>query len=378
MVPRRILVPLGLLLVAGCIPGNRPDPRTTPEPRIDPPAAFHSAALAADPPVEAFAAPAPDSRIGTVELPPSSTPPPFKAMAAVPNATESVARRYRVVPGDNLRRISDKTGAGSAAIARENGLTAPYTVKLGQTLKIPAGRWHKVANGETGIAIARAYGVEWSRIVAANQLEEPYILRAGERLLLPSSAEVAGMSVEARAAAFRLDIGDLISGGEPALSASAEPARPTPTPARGRPAKPLSPTTALAAPASFSGRFAWPLNGPILDRFGPFGSGRRNDGINIGAEMGAPIRAAADGVVLYVGTDITIYGGLILIRHSDRWTTAYGHAAELLVTRGQAVKRGQIIARAGESGNVTSPQLHFEIRQGRRPVDPLAMLPKRD
>ena len=324
MSPRRLLPALALLSVAGCIPGNRPDPAPAPEPAPAPPAAE---------------APPPEPQ-PPVELPTESAPTPFKVTVVAPNATESIARTYTVVSGDNLRRISDKTGAGSEAIAFANGLQPPFTVKIGQKLKIPAGRWHKVAAGETGIAIARAYGVEWSRIVSANRLEEPYILRTGQRLLLPSTAEVAAMSVEARAAAFRLDIGDLISGSEPALSASAEPAKPLPKPPGTKPPKPLPPTTAVAAASPFNGRFDWPLEGPILTKFGPYGSGRRSDGINIGVAMNAPVRAAADGVVLYAGTDIAVYGGLILIRHSDRWTTAYGHAGELLVTRGQAVEAG--------------------------------------
>src|SRR6201999_167944 len=103
--------------------------------------------------------------------------------------------------------------------------------------------------------------------------------------------------------------------------------------------------------------------------------GRRSDGINIAADKGEPIRAAADGVVAYVGSDIALYGGLILIKHGQGWITAYGHADALLVKRGQSVRRGDIIGRAGSTGDVTSPQLHFEIRKGRAPVDPLAQLP---
>ena len=117
--------------------------------------------------------------------------------------------------------------------------------------------------------------------------------------------------------------------------------------------------------------------GPIVRRFGSLGGGRQNDGINIGAAEGTPILAAADGVVAYVGSEVALYGGLILLRHGDGWITAYGHAEELLVKRGQSVKRGQIIARAGETGSATEPQLHFEIRQGRKPVNPLEHLPRR-
>lgn len=292
----------------------------------------------------------------------------------MPNAVETRGGTYVVGRGDTLRRISDKTGAASEAIARLNNLSPPFLIRLGQKLRIPAGRWHHVRAGETGIAIARAYGVEWERISALNQLEQPFILRVGQRLLLPSETEVANMTMEQRAAAFSLDIEDLISGGEPALAERESPARPSSTePLR----KPLPPTEAVAAARPFSGSFSWPLTGPIKRGYGTFGSGRRNDGINIGANMGTPIAAAGEGVVVYAGTELAAYGGLILIRHNDTYTTAYGNASELLVTRGQAVRQGQIIAKVGESGHVDSPQLHFQIRKGTKPIDPLSLLPKR-
>ncbi|SNS77077.1 Murein DD-endopeptidase MepM and murein hydrolase activator NlpD, contain LysM domain [Sphingomonas laterariae] len=320
------------------------------------------------------ATPAPPPAVQPVPQPPAAAPSPFAVKPVTPNATESRGGTYRVVSGDTLRRVSDKTGAGSEAIARTNDLHPPFLIRIGQRLKIPAGRWHQVGSGETGIAIARAYGVEWQRIAELNALEEPYILRTGQRLLLPSTTEVDRMSMEERAAAFDLDIDDLITGGEPALAETARPAKPVSTAPR---TTPLPATEAVAAAQPFSGRFDWPLQGSIKRGFGSFGSGRRNNGVNIAASMGAPVMAAADGVVAYAGSDLSAYGGLILIRHSDTWTTAYAHASELLVSRGQAVKRGQTIARAGASGHVDGPQLHFEIRQGAKPVDPLAHLPKR-
>lgn len=339
-----------LLLLAGCIPGPRPEPRP---------------ALPAEQAV-------PVRPVDPQPLPPS--PPPFEARTVAPDAIETAPSVHVVARGETLTAISDRTGASIEAIARANRIAPPYAIRAGQKLRIPGGRWHGIRAGETGIAIARAYGVEWTRIAQLNQIDEPYILRTGQRLLLPGRGEVAAMSMEERAAAFRLDIDDLITGGEPALAANAEPIKPvatTPPPA------PLPPTVAVAAGRGFDGAFAWPLTGRVLLKFGPFGSGRRNDGINIAADQGAPVLAAADGVVVYAGNDIASYGGLVLIRHGERWTTAYGHASQLLVTRGQAVRRGQLIARAGESGTVDRPQLHFEIREGRKPVDPLLKLPKR-
>lgn len=306
----------------------------------------------------------------TAAAPPPS-PPVEATPAATPDAVEVEKQTYIVKPGDTLSRIVARTGAGADAIARENDLKAPFTVRPGQKLKIPAGRYHLVGKGERGIAIARAYGVDWSRIAELNHLEEPFLLRAGERLLIPSTKEVAKMSMEERARAFRIDIEDLVSGNEPALAPKAKPALPVKTAARPVPA---SVPVAEPAASSFAGRFVWPVTGELLRRYGLQPTGGRNDGINIRAKMGDTVRAAADGVVAYAG-DLAAFGKLVLVRHGNGWLTAYGHAESLLVTRGQAVKQGQPIAKAGASGSAREPQLHFEIRDGRKPVNPLSWLP---
>ncbi len=89
---------------------------------------------------------------------------------------------------------------------------------------------------------------------------------------------------------------------------------------------------------------------------------------------GTPVKAADDGVVAYAGNELKGYGNLVLIRHANGFVSAYANASELLVKRGDTIKRGQVIAHAGQTGNVTSPQLHFEIRKGSTPVDPTKYL----
>lgn len=299
-------------------------------------------------------------------------PPAWQLRKVEPSATDVAASVYVVKAGDSLRRVSETTGAGSEAIARVNDIPSPFKIVVGQKLKIPAGRYHRVGKGETGIAIARAYGVEWHRIAALNELAEPYVLREGQRLLVPSKVEVATMTSDQRAAAFRLDIEDLITGSEPALATKAKPAPPAVSPARI-----LPPTTPVAEPTEFAGRFDWPVRGPILRRFGKYAGGQQNDGVNIGVNRGSTVAAAADGVVAYVGSDIPAYGTLVLVRHGDGWISAYGYADSLSVTRGQKVKRGQMIARSGANPYTGEPQLHFEIRNGRKPVNPLSYLPRR-
>ena len=309
---------------------------------------------------------APRLDAGRVEALPA--PPPAWEMRAVRADARDVAdQSYTVRSGDTLRGIAQHTGAGSEAIARANNLKPPYVIQVGQRLRIPGGRYHTVHAGETGIAIARAYGVDWAEVVALNDLEEPFILRTGQRVLIPSGGT---LSPSARARAFALDIDDIVTGGQPALAENDRPARPSSSSARVLPAD-----AAVAAPSALRGQFRWPVNGPVVKRFGPGASGERNDGIKIAVPLDTPVLAAADGIVAYVGSDIPALGGLVILKHGDGWTSVYGHAGQLLVQRGQSVKKGQMIALSGNSGFADRPELHFEIRNGRTPVDPLGKLP---
>ncbi len=230
---------------------------------------------------------------------------------------------------------------------------------------VPGGRVHTVKPGETGIAIARAYGVEWQKVVTANKLKAPYTIEVGDRLLLPTKQQVAAMTLEQRAAAFRIDIDDLITGAEPA-------APPQRTASATPPA--LKPLPAVTGPAP---RFAWPLDGRVLASFGAKPGGRFNDGVDLKATLDEPVRATADGVVAYAGNALPGFGNLILIKHADGWVSAYGHNAAMLVVRGARVTKGQVIAKAGATGTVGEPQLHFELRKGRQAMDPAKLLPVR-
>lgn len=346
---------LGALALAGCIPQPRGSYR---EPRYDPP-------QRQQPQQERYERRSLDQDVPALPAP----RPAWEARPVTPDARQIQASTYVVRSGDSLRAISVKTGAGSEAIARANNIAAPYTIHPGQRLIIPAGRYHAVREGETGIAIARAYGVEWSRIIAQNYLEEPYILRTGQRLLIPSAGPE---TLEERAARFHLDIDDIVTGGSPAAREGEKPARPTASSARVLPA-----TKPVAVPAKLAGTFRWPVTGTIVKRFGPGASGERNDGIKIAVPLNTPVLASADGVVAYVGSDIPALGGLVILSHGSGFTTVYGHAGQLLVQRGQSVKRGQTIALSGNSGFADRPELHFEMRQGRNAIDPLPRLPAR-
>jgi len=347
---RHIAILISLLGVTACIPPGHDDyAPPPPQPQLD-----ADLAIFGTPPEQA----------------PLST---WQASPVTANAQRVESGTYIVQPGDTLRGIANKTGAGSQIIASANGLAEPYVIHPGQRLKISGGRYHAVNSGETGIAIARAYGAPWRDVVALNALEEPYILRVGQKLLLPATApsDPANLSIEQRAAAFDLEIDDIVTGSQPALANGA---------AAGEASdwrKAITPNTTIATPANFSGLFQWPVDGRVISSFGSKGGGKVNDGLNIGVPRGTPIRASADGVIAYSGDEIGVFGGLILINHGSGWVTAYGHADKLNVTRGQNVKAGETIGLAGESGYVQEPQLHFEIRKDRKPVDPNIHLPKR-
>lgn len=353
MARRWAALTLGLLL-GGCIPATD-RPARTPYPPPPAPAPAPPPARASDGIVQKLPAPRPA----------------WESRPVTPDAQTVAEQHYVVQSGDTLGSIAERTGAGITVIAAANGLAAPgYVVRTGQRLAIPGGRYHLVRQGQTGIAIARAYGVEWSRIVAANDLVEPYVLRTGQRVLIPGGDRPS--SAAERAAAFRLDIDDIITGGEPAIAANQRPAEAVATPRRVLPA-----TTAVSAPVAAPGGFLWPVDGPVVKRFGAGASGERNDGIEIGAPPGTAIRATAGGTVAYVGDAITALGGLVIIKHGGGWISVYGHASRLLVQRGQAVGRGEKIALSGDTGYADRPEVHFELRRGRGPVDPLAHLPAR-
>ena len=152
----------------------------------------------------------------------------------------------------------------------------------------------------------------------------------------------------------------------PALSAAAESAIASAA------IEPPTGQASLPAPAARgSGKFLWPVSGKIVSPFGPKEGGLHNDGINVAAPLGTPVRAAENGVVVYAGNELRGFGNLLLVRHADGWVSAYAHCDALLVKRGDAVRRGQDIARVGQTGSVGAPQLHFELRKSGQAVDPL-------
>ena len=370
-------------------------------------------------------------RAGTLEPPPiparrPAAPGELPAVAAAAPALQQIPSRYGVQAGDTVYSIARQFGLPLRSVIVENDLRAPFVLQVGQELRLPAPRVHEVVAGDTVYGISRRHAVDMAELVRQNDIPEPYQIRVGQILLLPDArgAELGAVAVAQSGGASlpqgepsgavpspgeiaRLPDGRPVGGGvEPSPGTAVEPTAPGAALDPEEPPQALpdsaAPSEAAAAPAAggasgqpavqtrkpevaaipappprSGGKFAWPLRGELLSAFGAKGSGLHNDGLNIAAPRGTKILAAENGVVAYAGNELRGFGNLLLIKHQDGWVTAYAHAERLLVRRGDKVRRGQPIALVGSSGNVSSPQLHFEIRKGTRAIDPEKVLAPR-
>lgn len=359
-------------------------------------------------------------RPAVVQVPQTYGAPP--AASAVAASGES----YTVIPGDTLYGVAERFQVPIRSLIELNNLQPPYRLAPGSQLHLPERREYVVRAGDTIHGISSLYGVDVSTLARLNNIPAPYALRPGQRLILPAPVEAqaaaggttGGGDAPAPAAApsSSITVVELppppgtsaapSAGPEPAPDAAATTVPPAPstsnTPATPTPAVPQTaavplpqpPAATTPAPATppavepatvqppavpqpaplTGGQFLWPVNGKIVAAFGPREGGLHNDGINIAAPIGTPIRAAENGVVAYAGNELRGFGNMLLIRHADGWMSAYAHADALLVKRGDNVTRGQTIARVGQTGNVSSPQLHFELRRGTEAVDPVKYL----
>jgi murein DD-endopeptidase MepM/ murein hydrolase activator NlpD len=314
-----------------------------------------------------------------------------------PTATAATAATHpsmvTVQSGDTLYGISRQYNVPIRAIINANNLTPPYNLAVGRPLVLPQQPFHRVNPGETVASIARTYGVSTQELLRANGIEAPYLIYVGQPIVLPVAAPqgavaVAGVppqqdsSQDNTARTAPTVMTPPAGSGGTRLPPPGAPNSPVVT--EGPPSGPVAgdsiaslppPSAPVEPPISAPpGAFIWPVQGRIISGFGSKPGGLVNDGINIAAPAGTPIRASQDGTVAYAGNELRGYGNLLLVRHENGWMTAYAHAGELLVTRGDRVKRGQTIARVGASGSVGEPQLHFEIRQGTRSVDPTRYL----
>lgn len=269
------------------------------------------------------------------------------------NAPQTVT----VQRGDSVYLIARRYNVPMKAIIQTNKLEPPYVLYPGQVLTLTPPQAYTVQRGDSLYAISRKFGVDMRALAQKNALQEPYTIFPGQQLLVPLAYASASTS------------------SPPTSSAPSSSTPPRRGPSSTKPVASAPPPVAPPAPPARAGsRFIWPAEGRILAKFGPSGKGLHNDGINIDVPRGASVRAAENGIVAYSGNELQGFGNLLLIKHADGWMSAYAHNDELLVKRGDQVKRGQVISKAGNSGNVRSPQVHFELRRGTKAVDPLKYL----
>ncbi|MGV6874893.1 peptidoglycan DD-metalloendopeptidase family protein [Pseudochelatococcus sp. B33] len=296
---------------------------------------------------------------------------------------------------DTLASLSGRYNVPSAAILAANGLTSASQIAPGQQITIPV---YNPGGGALPIATASTAGAAASASVTQAATQATTHVAAPVHNAAASASQAVARPVQRAQAATGTLNEQAARLSQPSPPVAAPPARQVvaslpsatntikPSPAEQKPAVTVAPTpappAAAAEPARQSepakaektaepagGGFRWPARGRVINGFG-----NGNEGINIAVPEGTPVKAAEGGVVAYAGNELKGYGNLVLIRHDNGFVTAYANNGELKVKRGDKVTRGQTIAHSGQTGNVTSPQLHFELRKGSTPVDPLPHL----
>jgi murein DD-endopeptidase MepM/ murein hydrolase activator NlpD len=280
--------------------------------------------------------------------------------ASVPRCVDQ-GSCHVVTAGESIGSIAQRHGVAAIEILDANGLSDPRQIKPGHVLVIPEANGAPLREGSAGKP-----GSERTRYAARS--DAPASRSAGEgRHASSAPAQTDDVTAAASNPSPEAADGRADQGAGPQVAAIS-PGAPAPTPEN------ASCEAALANPLPRTGQtFRQPVEGLVITKFGPKPDGGISDGINISVPKGTPIKAAENGVVAYVGNELSGYGNLILIRHADDYVTAYGHADEVMVRRCDVVKRGQVIAKAGATGDVSQPQLHFEVRKASKPVDPTTL-----
>src|SRR5262245_17750802 len=338
-----------------------------------------------------------------------------------------------VAPGETIDVIAQRYNVPAAALVEANGLPPGAAIRPGQRLVIPrymgaapgaapsaapppvasngarpspapvsaigpaqpvaatgSSGLHVVAAGDTLYKISRTYGRSVVDLAKATNIEPTATLKIGDRIVIPGgpTSHSVAKSTPKGSQPLAAPSAKAAAAGRAKAAAAAKAAAPKVQPAKATPAPKepeqshqaavVTPSDETPAPTSVKGdatpTFRWPVKGRIIAHFGPKANGQQNDGINLAVPEGTPVKAAEDGVVAYAGNELKGYGNLVLIRHPNGYVTAYAHAKELLVKRGDPIKRGQVIANSGQTGNVDTPQLHFEVRKGPAPLDPMPLL----
>jgi murein DD-endopeptidase MepM/ murein hydrolase activator NlpD len=410
-----------------------PEPMARSYPRFDePPAAPRGAGLSSEPRSGyGAAAPSAGPGEGTAGARDYADPPPRAAMA--PTSDRFTSRHIdrlqpshyqagdsiEVQPGDSIFAIAKRYGVSIAALIELNGLTHGSSLQPGQRIILPVGArrvredtaarapapaaaaptvvaaappqrlpapsapasgWegqHTMKAGESLYGIARQYRVALADLQRANGITEPTRVRIGTVLRVPGAqpaVERTALQTTPAAAAPRVVQSSMAAAPGKARIINTPVEQDQQAAAQRRLGADRPANANAAATETGSGRFRWPVRGRIIANFGKRPDGTHNDGINLAVPQGTDIHAVEGGRVAYAGSELKGYGNLVLIRHDNGWVSAYAHADQVLVRRDDVVRRGQVIAKAGKTGTVDQPQLHFELRQGSKPVDPVPHL----
>lgn len=341
---------------------------------------------------------------------------PARDVAASPS---TAGGQITVRRGDTLYGLSRRHGTTVTALMEANNLNSS-ALQPGQKLYLPSGarqsqtsnpyggsaqndaplvtseapaHWndtYTIQSGDSLYRLSRRYNVKISDLKRYNSIRNPRALKPGMVLKVPGpggdngtiAASVPNRNVTARRADTRPIAGSPTilngAGSQPNYARETQVAavKPTTTTDAGRSSTQSMTVRPSSTRQSIAGasKLRWPVRGRIVSGFGKRNDGTHNDGINVAVPLGTNIHAAESGMVAYAGDELKGYGNLVLIRHDNGWVTAYAHAEKLLVKRGDRIRRGDVIAKAGRTGDVAQPQVHFEVRQGQKPVDPIPFM----
>ena len=250
---------------------------------------------------------------------------------------------YKVKKGDNLFSISRRFNISIQELIKVNKIQEPYKIFPNQSIFIPKNKMHVVVKGETLYSISRYYETTVFTLAKYNNIKNVNNIKVGKELIIPKRSEkIKKIKNKKWDSKFKK--------------------------------KKIENRKIVILRDKKNSKFIWPVRGKLLSKYGKSKEGFYNDGINIDSKKGTKVISSQAGKVIYCGNEIPGYGNLILIKHSKNWITAYAHLNEVFTEKGKKVSKGEIIGSVGNTGNVRSPQLHFEIRKGKESVNPLKLL----
>ena len=274
---------------------------------------------------------------------------------------------HTVHEGDTLWSVSQRYNVPLRDLMDLNEVRPPYLLANGQRLLLPAPNTYEVRKGDTLYAVSRLFKTSITDLSRLNHLRSPYVIHPGQVLQVPSSVARVDYSDDELVDGQTYVSNERQAQTEKAIAPDKKPVY----------TAPKTPKTQIAKPAPrSSSRFLKPVQGDVVSGYGPKKDSSHNDGINIRAPKGTSVRVAENGIVVYSDDKLEGYGNLVLVKHADRYVTAYAHMDRAIATKGQQVKRGEVIGTVGSTGSVDTPQLHFEVRRGSKALDPQKYIAK--